>query len=110
MPPLMETGKIDSLAFIGGSKAADDLIRSHPQPHRLKVFLQLEAKNMGVYMPDLFVIGDNDDGHDGIMRDEERVMKETIAGTLSFNGQRLSNCYLLRQNMPKSLHNLWLGR
>ena len=101
MPPLMETGKIDSLAFIGGSKAADDLIRSHPQPHRLKVFLQLEAKNMGVYMPDLFVSSgdndnnDNDDHHDGIMRDEERVMKETIAGTLSFNGQRCTALKLL---------------
>jgi len=95
MPPLMETGKIDSLAFIGGSKAADDLIRSHPQPHRLKVFLQLEAKNMGVYMPDLFVGGDNDDNPDGIMRDEERVMKETIAGTLSFNGQRCTALKLL---------------
>jgi Aldehyde dehydrogenase family len=48
MPYLMKTGDIDALAFIGGSKAADDLIRQHPQPHRLKVFLQLEAKNMGV--------------------------------------------------------------
>lgn len=87
MPPLMETGKIDSLAFIGGSKAADDLIRSHPEPHRLKVFLQLEAKNMGVYMPDLF------DGDQ--IRDEERVLKETIAGTLSFNGQRCTALKLL---------------
>jgi glyceraldehyde-3-phosphate dehydrogenase (NADP+) len=48
MPPLMKTGDIDGLAFIGGSNAADDLIRQHPHPHRLKVFLQLEAKNMGV--------------------------------------------------------------
>ena len=48
MPPLMKTGDIDALAFIGGSSAADDLIGKHPHPHRLKVFLQLEAKNMGV--------------------------------------------------------------
>lgn len=48
MPPLMASGAIDGLAFIGGSSAADDLIRQHPHPHRLKVFLQLEAKNMGV--------------------------------------------------------------
>jgi glyceraldehyde-3-phosphate dehydrogenase (NADP+) len=87
MPPLMESGKIDSLAFIGGSGAADDLIRSHPEPHRLKVFLQLEAKNMGVYMPDLFL--------GGIITDEERVLKETIAGTLSFNGQRCTALKLL---------------
>jgi len=54
MPVLMETGKIDSLAFIGGSSAADTLIRQHPYPHRLKIFLQLEAKNMGIFLPDLF--------------------------------------------------------
>lgn len=48
MPPLMQTGDIDGLAFIGGSSAADDLIKQHPEPHRLKIFLQLEAKNMGV--------------------------------------------------------------
>jgi glyceraldehyde-3-phosphate dehydrogenase (NADP+) len=48
MPPLMKSGFIDGLGFIGGSKAADDLIRQHPHPHRLKLFLQLEAKNMGV--------------------------------------------------------------
>lgn len=48
MPPLMKTGLIDGLAFIGGSNAADTLIKDHPHPHRLKVFLQLEANNMGV--------------------------------------------------------------
>jgi acyl-CoA reductase-like NAD-dependent aldehyde dehydrogenase len=48
MPPLMRSGFIDGLGFIGGSKAADELIRQHPEPHRLKLFLQLEAKNMGV--------------------------------------------------------------
>ena len=48
MPPLMATGDVDGLAFIGGSKAADDLIKQHPNPHRLKVFLQLEANNMAV--------------------------------------------------------------
>ena len=54
MPVLMETGKVDSLAFIGGSSAADSLIRQHPYPHRLKIFLQLEAKNMGIFLPDMF--------------------------------------------------------
>jgi hypothetical protein len=48
MPPIMATGAIDGLAFIGGSNAADDLIKQHPHPHRLKVFLQLEANNMAV--------------------------------------------------------------
>ena len=48
MPPLMATGSIDGLAFIGGANAADNLIKSHPNPHRLKLFLQLEGKNMAV--------------------------------------------------------------
>ena len=48
MPPIMASGDVDGLAFIGGSRAADDLIKEHPNPHRLKVFLQLEANNMGV--------------------------------------------------------------
>ena len=85
MPPLMESGKIDSLAFIGGSNAADKLIKGHPAPHRLKLFLQLEAKNMGVYLPDLF------NEHNNM----ERVMKETVAGTLSYNGQRCTALKLL---------------
>jgi glyceraldehyde-3-phosphate dehydrogenase (NADP+) len=63
------------------------LIRSHPEPHRLKVFLQLEAKNIGVYMPDLF--------SSGAISNEESVMKETIAGTLSFNGQRCTALKIL---------------
>ncbi len=57
MPVLMETGKVDALAFIGGSGAADSLIKQHPYPHRLKIFLQLEAKNMGIFLPDLFEKG-----------------------------------------------------
>ena len=45
---ISDAGDIDGLAFIGGSKAADDLVKKHPEPHRLKLFLQLEAKNMAV--------------------------------------------------------------
>ena len=88
MPPLMRTGKIDSLAFIGGSKAADDLIKAHPEPHRLKLFLQLEAKNMAIYMPNLF----EDDVDDS---EFENALKETVTGTLSFNGQRCTALKLL---------------
>lgn len=90
MPPLMESGKIDSLAFIGGSNAADRLIKAHPEPHRLKLFLQLEAKNMGVYLEDLWE-GNSDDATDHL----GRIMKETVAGTLSYNGQRCTALKLL---------------
>jgi glyceraldehyde-3-phosphate dehydrogenase (NADP+) len=103
MPPLMESGKIDSLAFIGSSTAADRLIKAHPYPHRLKIFLQLEGKNMGIYMRDLFEKGgtstnddDNDKDDDGRAQQRmERIMKETIAGTLSYNGQRCTALKLL---------------
>ena len=71
--PLMKTGDIDVLAFIGSSKAADDVIKAHPHPHRLKVFLQLEGKNLGVVLPDA---------------DMETAVKQITVGSTSFNGQR----------------------
>jgi glyceraldehyde-3-phosphate dehydrogenase (NADP+) len=46
-PPLMVSGKIDALGFIGTSQAADALKKSHPKPHRLRSVLGLEAKNPG---------------------------------------------------------------
>ena len=69
-PLMMSSGLVDGLAFIGSSKAADSLIRSHPEPHRLKVFSQLEAKNMGVYLRDF------------------KDVREGVKGALSYNGQR----------------------
>ncbi|GMH96624.1 hypothetical protein TrST_g9378 [Triparma strigata] len=69
-PLIMSSGLIDGLAFIGSSGAADSLIKTHPEPHRLKVFSQLEAKNMGVYLKDF------------------NSVKEGVKGSLSYNGQR----------------------
>jgi glyceraldehyde-3-phosphate dehydrogenase (NADP+) len=71
--PLMSSGKIDVLAFIGSSKVADALRKQHPKPHRLRCVLGLEAKNPAIVQPDA---------------DLELVVKECISGTLSFNGQR----------------------
>eukprot|EP00934_Nitzschia_sp_Nitz4_P008659 Nitzschia sp. Nitz4//scaffold141_size107518//55347//57332//NITZ4_004279-RA/size107518-augustus-gene-0.94-mRNA-1//-1//CDS//3329536297//8649//frame0 len=87
MPTLMSTGDIDVLAFIGGSNAADDLIRQHPHPHRLKVFLQLEAKNMAVFFPDLF--GASKKG------ELSNALDQAVVGSLSFNGQRCTALKLL---------------
>ena len=72
-PPLMATGRVDTLAFIGTSQAADTLQKAHPRPHRLRVTLGLEAKNPAIILPDA---------------DLEQAVEECIAGTLSFNGQR----------------------
>ena len=79
MPPLMKTGDIDALAFIGGSNAADKLIKAHPHPHKLKVFLQLEAKNMGIFLKDAFTSSSPL---------TNTMYNEAIAGALSYNGQR----------------------
>ena len=43
-PPLMASGKVDALAFIGSSRAASALKKLHPRPHRLRSILGLEAK------------------------------------------------------------------
>jgi glyceraldehyde-3-phosphate dehydrogenase (NADP+) len=72
-PPLMASGKVDVLAFIGTSKAADTLQKSHPKPHRLRIALGLEAKNPAIVLPDA---------------DLEAAVSECLAGSLSFNGQR----------------------
>ncbi|MFH1677020.1 MAG: NADP-dependent glyceraldehyde-3-phosphate dehydrogenase [bacterium] len=73
IPCVMKSGKIDVLAFIGTSKAADALKKDHPKPHRLRSCLGLEAKNAGIILPGA---------------DLDNAIEECITGTLSFNGQR----------------------
>ncbi len=81
----MESGDIDGLAFIGGTGAADKLIGQHPRPHRLKIFLQLEAKNMAIVMKDM-VKGKKK--KDESSYSTEAMLDEIITGSLSYNGQR----------------------
>lgn len=71
--PLMESGKIDVLAFIGSSRVADILKNQHPKPHRLRGILGLEAKNPAIILPEA---------------DLESSVKECVLGALSYNGQR----------------------
>ncbi len=72
-PPLMADGRVDVLAFIGTSTAADALQKAHPKPHRLRLALGLEAKNPAIVLPDA---------------DLDLAVAECISGSLSFNGQR----------------------
>ena len=44
MPPVMRSGLVDVLGFIGGSRASDALIKEHPAPHRLRSFLQVRVR------------------------------------------------------------------
>jgi len=71
--PLMQSGHLDVLAFIGSTRVADILRRQHPKPHRLRCVLGLEAKNAAIVLPDA---------------DIELAVKECVLGALSFNGQR----------------------
>ncbi|MBF0252654.1 MAG: NADP-dependent glyceraldehyde-3-phosphate dehydrogenase [Candidatus Omnitrophica bacterium] len=71
--PLMASGKINSLAFIGSSKVANILQKQHPKPHRCRFVLGLEAKNASIILPDA---------------DIDLTVKEHLLGTLSYNGQR----------------------
>lgn len=71
--PLMESGEVNVLAFIGSCKVADILKKQHPQPHKLKAVLGLEAKNPAIILED---------------SDLDNAVKECILGSLSFNGQR----------------------
>lgn len=77
--PIMESGKIDILAFIGSEGAANKIIKAHPTPNRLSIVLGLGAKNPGIILKDA---------------DLDNAVKEAVAGSLSFNGQR---CTALKQ-------------
>jgi glyceraldehyde-3-phosphate dehydrogenase (NADP+) len=78
--PLMQSGKLDVLAFIGSSRVADSLKRQHPKPHRLRSVLGLEAKNAGIVLKDA---------------DLDLAVKECALGSLSFNGQRCTALKML---------------
>lgn len=78
--PMMESGRVKVLAFIGGSKAAASLKHQHPKPHRLRSVLGLEAKNAGIILPDA---------------DLDLSISECVTGTLSFNGQRCTALKIL---------------
>jgi glyceraldehyde-3-phosphate dehydrogenase (NADP+) len=71
--PLMSSGQIDVLAFIGSHGVANTLKKQHPAPHRLRCILGLGAKNPAIVLPDA---------------DLDLVIPEAVAGALSFNGQR----------------------
>jgi glyceraldehyde-3-phosphate dehydrogenase (NADP+) len=71
--PLMESGVVDVLAFIGSAKVASILKKQHPRPNRLRCVFGLEAKNAGVVLPHA---------------DLELAVRECALGALSYNGQR----------------------
>ena len=77
---LMASGDVDLFAFVGTYKAAMALSKLHPNRHRLRSVLGLDAKNPGVILPDA---------------DLFNAVKECLSGALSFNGQRCTALKLL---------------
>ena len=78
--PLIQSGKVDVLAFIGSGRIADILKQQHPKPHRLRCVLGLEAKNAGIVLKDANL---------------DQTVKECVLGALSFNGQRCTALKML---------------
>ena len=77
---LMETGKIDVLAFIGSSRVANLLKKQHPHSNRLRSVLGLDAKNPAIILPDA---------------DLTIAVNECVNGSLAFNGQRCTALKLI---------------
>jgi glyceraldehyde-3-phosphate dehydrogenase (NADP+) len=71
--PIMESGDVDVLAFIGTSRVVNVLKKQHPRPNRLRSITGLEAKNPAVVLPSA---------------DLEVAVRECVSGALSYNGQR----------------------
>lgn len=78
--PIMESGKVNVLAFIGSSKVANGLKKLHPKVNRLRAILSLDAKNAAIVTR-----------HANI----DVAVNECILGALSFNGQRCTALKLI---------------
>ena len=71
--PIIASGEIDLLAFIGSARVANILKQQHPRPNKLRSVLGLGAKNAAVVLADA---------------DLEKAVPECVSGALTFNGQR----------------------
>ncbi len=69
----MKSGKVDVLAFIGTHNVAKSLQIQHPNVHRLRCVLGLDAKNTALILPDANL---------------KVTVSECVLGSLSYNGQR----------------------
>src|SRR4051812_14242602 len=78
--PIMESGKVNVLAFIGSSKVANGLKKLHPKVNRLRAILSLDAKNAAIVTKHA---------------DIDVAVNECILGALSFNGQRCTALKLI---------------
>ncbi len=77
--PMMESGLVDVLAFVGSARTATALLKQHPHPNRLRTVLGLGAKNAAIVLADA---------------DCEGAAAEIVSGALTFSGQR---CTAIKQ-------------
>ncbi len=91
--PIMKSGLVDVLAFIGSSRVADILKHQHPHPHRLRCILGLDAKNPALILPDANI---------------DLAVRECVTGSLSYNGQRCTGLKILF--VHKSISELFLKK
>ncbi|MDF1615357.1 aldehyde dehydrogenase family protein [Desulfurivibrio dismutans] len=80
LAPVLRSGRIDLLAFIGSRRGAELLRSWHPDPGRLRCLLGLEAKNAAIILDDA---------------DLEQAAAECVLGALAFNGQRCTALKIL---------------
>lgn len=78
--PIMESGKVNVLAFIGSSKVANGLKKQHPKVNRLRAILSLDAKNAAIVTKNANI---------------DVAVSECLLGALSFNGQRCTALKLI---------------
>ncbi len=78
--PLMGSGAVNVLAFIGSSRVSNIIRRQHPRLNRLRCILGLEAKNPGIVTESA---------------DLDTAVQECVLGSLSFNGQRCTALKIL---------------
>lgn len=91
--PMLETGSIDVLAFIGSSRVADTLKKAHPHPHKMRSVLGLGAKNPAIVLKDA---------------DLDSAMPEAVSGALSYNGQRCTALKIFY--VHADIHNEFVAR
>ncbi|KAK4234377.1 aldehyde dehydrogenase [Achaetomium macrosporum] len=73
MGALVGTGRIDAVAFIGTASSAKGLLKGAPNPQRLRVMYEGEAKDAAILLPDA---------------DISVAVDSCVSGMTSFNGQR----------------------
>jgi glyceraldehyde-3-phosphate dehydrogenase (NADP+) len=78
--PIVQSGKLNLLSFIGSSKVGNSIVSQHPKPNRFHTVLGLDAKNPAILLPDA---------------DLKTALPEILTGTLTFNGQRCTALKIL---------------